>query len=72
MSDQDDFDGDQCMILPSNYLHSAEAVAEIYEEHLAASRNGFEIDHFGRSGFFRGSLLAAAIWVLPGIWTVCH
>ena len=72
MADQQDFDGDQCMVLPSNFLSSAEAVADIYEEELSAARNGFEIEQFSRRGFFKGSLLVAMIWAASGIWTVCH
>jgi hypothetical protein len=71
MTDPDEFDGDQCIILPSDYLNSAEAVAEIYEEELSAARNEFDIPEFDQPGFFKGCLLAAAIWILPGIWTVC-
>lgn len=72
MSDQDEFDDDQCIVLPSNYLSSAEAVSEIYEDQLSAARNEFEIPLFRRRGFLKGGLLAAAIWMIPGIWTVCH
>lgn len=72
MSDQDEFDGDQCVVLPSNYLNSAEAVSEIFDESLSAARNEFEIAQFDRPGFFKGSLLAASIWILSGIWTVCY
>jgi hypothetical protein len=71
MSDQDEFDGDACVVLPKNYLSSAEAVAEIYEDELSAAAINFEVDEMSRPGFFKGTLLVVGIWFLSGFFSVC-
>ena len=71
MSQEDEFDGDACVVLPKNYLNSAEAVAEIYEEELTEAATSFEVDHLSRPAFLKGSLLVALLWVLPSVWSVC-
>lgn len=72
MSEQDEFDGDACIVLPKNYLNSAEAVAEIYEDELAEAATTFEIDNLRRGpGFLQGTLLVPLLWALSSIWTVC-
>jgi hypothetical protein len=72
MSDQDEFDGDACVVLPKNYMNSAEAVAEIYEDELSEAASSFEVDQFplGR-GFWKGSFLVPVLWAMSSIWTVC-
>jgi hypothetical protein len=72
MSDQDDFSGDQCMVLPKNYLNSAEAVAEIYEEELSLAADNLDVDELHGHRFLSGTLLASVIWALSGVWTVCY
>ena len=72
MSDEDEFSGDACVVLPKNYLNSAEAVAEIYEDELAEAATSFEVDQMRRGpGFLKGALLVPILWALSGIWTVC-
>lgn len=72
MSNKDEFDGDACIVLPKNYLNSAEAVAEIYEKELAEAATSFEVDHLKRGpGYLKGALLASLLWTLPSIWSVC-
>jgi len=70
MTDQDEFNGDACIVLPKDYLNSAEAVAEIYEEQLSEAATSFDVDQF-RPRFFRGTILVGLIWALPAIWSVC-
>ena len=73
MSDTDDFDGDACVVLPKNYLHSAEAVAEIYEDELSDAATSFDVDQFSyRKRFFHGTFFVLTLWAVSGIWTVCH
>lgn len=72
MSDQDDFSGDQCMVLPKNYLNSAEAVADIYEEELSRAADNLDVDELRGRSFMSGLLLAPIIWAVSGIWTVCY
>lgn len=72
MSDQDEFDGDACVVLPKNYLNSAEAVADIYEDQLSEAATHFEADPFRLTPrFVRTSIVAALVWALSSIWTVC-
>jgi hypothetical protein len=71
MSDQDEFDGDACVVLPKNYLNSAEAVSEIHEDSLQAAALNFDVDEMSRPGFFKGTLLVIGIWILSGFFTVC-
>lgn len=71
MSDQDEFDGDACLVLPKNYLDSAEAVAEIYEEQLSEAATSFEVEQLARVSFFKGTLQVVLLWALSSIWTVC-
>lgn len=71
MSDRDEFDGDACVVLPKNYMSSAEAVAEIYEDELSAAAINFEVDGMSRPHFFKGSLLVVGIWFLSGFFSVC-
>jgi hypothetical protein len=56
-------------VLPKNYLNSAEAVAEIYEDQLSAAAINFEVDQMSRPGFFKGTLLAMGIWMLSGFFS---
>jgi hypothetical protein len=72
MSDQDDFDGDACVVLPKNYLNSAEAVADIYEDELSEAATHFKSDPFRLTPrFVKTSLMTALVWGLSSIWTVC-
>jgi hypothetical protein len=72
MSDQGEFSGDQCVVLPRNYLNSAEAVADIYEDELSAAADNLDVDELrGRRRFLAGTLLTPIIWALSGIFTVC-
>ena len=67
-----DFDGGRCVVLPKNYLQSAQAVSEIYEDQLTKVATNLEIDSLSKKrGFFRGCLLAALLWALPSFWTIC-
>lgn len=72
MSDQDEFSGDECIVLPKNYLNSAEAVSEIYEDELEDAAVNFKVDQLSRGRrFFKGTVLVPLIWALSSIWTVC-
>ena len=72
MSEQDGFDGDACIVLPKDYLNSAEAVADIFEDELSEAATSFEVDLMQhKPRFLKGSLLAPLLWALSGIFTVC-
>lgn len=72
MASQTDFDGETLIVLPKNYLQSAQAVSEVYEEELAARVSNLDVDNLtSKRGFFHGTLLATLLWMIPSIWTVC-
>ena len=72
MNAQPEFRGDDCVVLPQNYLNSVEAVADIYSDQLAAVANNFDVDQLsGRRRFLQGALLVPLIWALSAVWTVC-
>jgi hypothetical protein len=72
MSGNEEFNGDACVVLPKNYLNSAEAVAEIYEDELSEAVSNFEVDNLRRGpSFLSGTLLVPVLWALTAIWTVC-
>lgn len=66
-----EFNGDQCMVLPTDFLESALAVSEIHADELASVRGTFEIDQLTTPGFFHGTAVAVLLWVTPSLWTVC-
>ena len=67
-----DFEGDRCVVLPKNYLQSAQAVSEIYEDDLAKVATNLDVDNLSKKrGFFSGCLLAALLWIVPSVWTIC-
>ncbi len=74
MRDEEDFDGDQCVVLPANYMASVDAAVELYDEDIAkASKNmrisGLEYG-FGRV-VFRVTVAALLFWLLPSLWMLC-
>lgn len=73
MSADADFDGDQCVVLPENYLQSAKAASEIYEDDLASVATNLDVDNLSRQpGFFHGTLIATLLLLLPSIWSACY
>jgi hypothetical protein len=66
-----EFTGDECVVLPANYLQSPVAVSEIYADQLASVATNLEIDEWSSRTFLRGSATAALLWALPSLWTVC-
>jgi hypothetical protein len=74
MQAEEDFNGDQCVVLPTNYMASVDAAVEIYDEDIArASKNmcisGLEYG-LGRV-LFRVVLAAMLFWLLPSLWMLC-
>ena len=68
-----DFRGDRRVILPMDYLQSAQAAAEIYEDELAELVTNLKVDNLGQThGFLRGTLLATVLWAIPSVWTLCQ
>lgn len=74
MRAEDDFDGGQCVVLPTNYMASVDAAVELYDEDIArASKNmtvsGLEYG-LGRI-LFRVGVAAVLLWLLPSLWMLC-
>ncbi|MDH3419634.1 MAG: hypothetical protein OEQ25_14595 [Gammaproteobacteria bacterium] len=70
----DDFDGDQCIVLPANYLASVDAAVELYDEDIAKASDNMRISGLeyglGRV-LFRIALTAVLFWLLPSLWMLC-
>lgn len=72
MSDQSEYTGNHCIVLPKDYLSSARAVSEIYDDELNEAVGDLHVDNLDpERGFFRGTLAALLIWVVPSVWMVC-
>jgi len=70
-SQEREFSGDECVVLPADYLKSPKAVSEIYADELANVANNLEIDEWHARSFLHGTVTATVLWVLPSLWTVC-
>ena len=67
-----EFNGDQCLVLPADYMSSANAAAELHEDELARAVNDLEIAGLSPAQrFFQGTTLATLLWLVPTIWMVC-
>ena len=70
----DDFDGDQCIVLPSNYMASVDAAVELYDDDIAQRSTGFDVSGLeyglGRT-LLRVAIAALAFWLLPSVWIHC-
>ena len=70
----DEFDGDQCVVLPSNYMASVDAAVELYDEHIAQNSTNFNVRGLeygiGRL-LFRVAVAALIFWLLPAVWVHC-
>lgn len=70
----DDYDGDQCVVLPANYLASVDAAVELYDEDIARSSTNFDVSglEYGLGRLvFRIALVALLFWLLPSLWMLC-
>lgn len=70
----DEFAGDQCLVLPPNYLQSADAASELYEEELTRVVRNLEVDGLRPSMIRligRRTLLTTLVWLAPAYWAVC-
>ncbi len=74
MRAEDDFDGDQCVVLPSNYMASVDAAVELYDEDIARASESMSVSGLeyglGRC-VFRVTVAAILFWLLPSLWMLC-
>lgn len=70
----DEFDGDQCVVLPTNFMASVDAAVELYDDDIAKNSTNFNVSGLeygiGRL-LFRITLVAGLLWLLPSIWVHC-
>ena len=69
-----EYNGDDCVVLPANYLSSVDAAVELYEDDLAEAAVNLDVHGLSRS--FAGSVIqhglaASLLWLLPAAWAVC-
>lgn len=70
----EDFAGDACVVLPSNFLQSADAASELYEDELARAVTNLDVDGLRRPAFHHAgtqALAAALLWLGTSPWVVC-
>jgi hypothetical protein len=71
----DEFSGDACVVLPPNYMQSADAASELYEEELTRIVSNLDVDGL-RPPLFRHPglqvLLTAIVWLGSSAFLVCH
>ncbi len=74
MQAENDFDGDQCVVLPSNYMASVDAAVELYDEDIAKASESMSVSglEYGVGRIvFRVTLAALLFWLLPSLWMLC-
>ena len=70
----DDFDGDQCVVLPANYMASVDAAVELYDDDIARNSTNFTVSglEYGIGRLvFRVGVIASLLWLVPSIWALC-
>ena len=70
----DEFDGDQCVVLPTNFMASVDAAVELYDDDIAKNSTNFNVSGLeygiGRL-LFRITVVAGLLWLLPSVWAHC-
>ena len=70
----DEFDGDQCVVLPTNFMASVDAAVELYDDDIAKNSTNFNVSGLeygiGRM-LFRITFVAGLLWLVPSIWAHC-
>jgi hypothetical protein len=72
---EQEFDGDQCVVLPSNYMASVDAAVELYDDELAKVGKDLEVRGLSYGAgriLFRIGLIASLLWLLPSLWMLCE
>ena len=70
----DEFDGDQCVVLPTNFMASVDAAVELYDDDIAKNSTNFNVSglEYGLGRLlFRITVVAGLLWLLPSIWAHC-
>lgn len=75
VSQETEYKGDSLVLLPKDFMNSVEAAVEIHAEQISAVASNLHVRDINlgpRRKFFRRSLLATALWLLPTIWMICN
>jgi hypothetical protein len=75
MKVEQEFDGDQCVVLPTNYMASVNAAVELYDDELAKVGKDFEVSGLSYGAgriLFRIGWTASLLWLLPSLWILCE
>ena len=70
-----EFSGDACVVLPDNYLQTADAASELYEDELTRVVANLDIDGLRQSSLRHTGmqlLLTALVWLGSAPFVVCH
>ena len=70
-SADDEFDGDQCVVLPANYMASVDAAVELYDDDIARNSTNFSVNglEYGLGRLlFRVAIIGGLLWLMPSIW----
>ena len=70
----DEFDGNVCLVLPRNFLQTADAASELYEDELARVATNLEVDGLRPSPLRHAALrmlAVAVVWLGVSPWIVC-
>jgi hypothetical protein len=75
MAVEQEFDGNQCIVLPANYMASVDAAVELYDDELAKVGSDLNVSGLsygpGRLAL-RVGLAASLLWLLPSLWMLCE
>jgi len=70
----EEFNGDQCVVLPKNFMASVDAAVELYDEDIAKNSKSFRVNglEYGPGRWLlRVALAAGFLWLLPSVWALC-
>jgi len=73
MDSEAEYTGTHKVVLPPDYMNSVEAVCDLYEDRIDEA--GMSLDNIPglrltwSQRLFRFAIFAAAVWLLPMIWT---
>ena len=74
MDSTTEYNGDECVVLPVDYMKSIDAAVELYDDDLAAGAPNLKIQGFEKSLAKRAmgrGFAVSLLWLLPAIWIVC-
>ncbi len=74
MANESEYNGDQVVVLPTNFLDSVEAAVDIYANEIDAVAVNLKVGDLSntRSGMFiRQCVLTIFLWTIPVSWMSC-